>query len=106
LHIVQNDTRSPWTECKLEEYDPLVARILPRFDAELERIEDERRLGRLLLETGEAAPPKTTAGASNGGDWERLRGLPAIGRGVSGAVRGSDPLGEVLRREHRLRRRR
>ena len=79
---------------------------LPRFHAQHQRIDDERKLGRILLETGEAAPPKVTAGSTAGGDSERLRGLPAIGRGVSGAIRGSDPLGEVIRREHRLRRRR
>jgi hypothetical protein len=25
------------------------------------------------------------------GDWRRLRGLPAIGRGVTGAIRGTVP---------------
>ncbi len=28
---------------------------------------------------------------SNGGDEERLRGIPAIGRGVSGEIRGTRP---------------
>jgi hypothetical protein len=81
-----------------------VTQHLPRFARKLQQIEDDRKLAKILLETGEAAPPPTK-GASNGGDWERLRGLPAIGLGVSGAIRGSDPLGEVLRREHRLGRR-
>jgi hypothetical protein len=31
------------------------------------------------------------AGATAGGDELRLRGLPAIGRGVQGAIRGSRP---------------
>lgn len=76
---------------------------LPRFFAELQRIDDERKLARILLETGETAPPKQAAGATSGGDWQRLRGLPAIGRGCAGAIRGTDPLGEVLRRERRRR---
>jgi len=83
-----------------------MAKQLPRFEALLQKHEDARKLAKILLETGDEEPPPTTKGSSNGGDWERLRGLPAIGRGCSGAIRGSDPLGEVLRREHRLRRRR
>ena len=37
--------------------------------------------------------------ASNGGDYKKLRGLPAIGRGVSGAVAGSDPVRALLAKE-------
>ena len=79
---------------------------LPRFHAHHQRIEDERKLAKILLETGEMAPPAQTAGVTSGGDPERLRGLPAIGRGVSGAMRGSDPLRSLIAKEHRLRRRR
>ena len=32
-----------------------------------------------------------------GADHERLRGIPAIGRGVSGAIRGTDPEREATR---------
>ncbi len=32
-----------------------------------------------------------------GADHERLRGIPAIGRGVSGAIMGTDPEREALR---------
>ncbi len=75
-----------------------MAQPLPRLMAELERREDERKLANILLETGEPLPT-STAGATGPGDWERLRGLPAIGRGVSGAVRGSDPMRALLSKE-------
>ena len=39
--------------------------------------------------------------ASNGGDSQKLRGLPAIGRGVSGAVAGSNPVSALLPKERR-----
>lgn len=63
---------------------------LPRFlDT---RAEDERKLARILLETGASVPePARTAGATAGGDERRLRGIPAIGRGVSGAISGTQP---------------
>jgi hypothetical protein len=77
---------------------------LPRFHAYQERIEDERRLAAILLETGEAAPPKTAAGATAGGDASRLRGIPALGRGVQGALAGSSPVGALLAKESRRRR--
>jgi hypothetical protein len=37
------------------------------------------------------------------GDFRGLRGIPAIGRGVGGAIAGSDPLREVIRRDERRR---
>lgn len=76
---------------------------LPRFLRHMQQAEDARKLAEILLETGEALPVKT-ASATSGGDWQRLRGLPAIGRGCAGAIRGTDPLGEVIRREGRRRR--
>ena len=36
-----------------------------------------------------------------GGDLERLRGLPAIGRNVRGSIRGTDPVAETIRRAER-----
>jgi hypothetical protein len=38
-------------------------------------------------------------------DWQRLRGLPAIGRGVSGAVPGTNMVGALLAKEARAERR-
>lgn len=46
----------------------------------------------------EHEPPPTIATATLPADYRRLRGLPAIGRGVSGAVSGSQPEAEALRR--------
>lgn len=70
---------------------------LPRFDAVRERVEDEQKLAAILLETGEEAPPKRVAGARSGGDERALRGLPAIGRGVGGAIPGTDPVQALLK---------
>jgi hypothetical protein len=64
---------------------------LPRFHAAQQRAEAARKLATILLETGEAATPKRTAGATSGGDERALRGLPAIGRGVFGAMSGTSP---------------
>jgi hypothetical protein len=68
------------------------------------RAEQAGILARILLETGEALPPREFRG-SNGGDHGSLRGLPAIGRGVSGAIRGTDPLYALLHKEQGQRRR-
>ena len=65
-------------------------------DGPYERIEDAEKLAAILLETGEPAPPKRTAGATSGGDERALRGLPAVGRGVSGAIQGTDPVKAVV----------
>ncbi len=35
---------------------------------------------------------------TNGGDSEKLRGIPAIGRGVAGAIPKTNPLQETIRR--------
>lgn len=84
-------------------YDRPVPQHLPRFLAEVERYEDQCKLARILVEAGPA--PKAAAGVTSGGDERRLRGLPAIGRGVSGALEGSDPLKALLAKESRRRRR-
>lgn len=39
--------------------------------------------------------------AGTGADHARLRGIPAIGRGVSGAIRGTDPERHVLESDRR-----
>src|SRR3954452_10637507 len=76
---------------------PSMSRKLPRFDAHYEKVEDQRKLAKILLETGGPAPPPTrVAGARSGGDERALRGLPAIGRGVSGTMPGTDPVQAVL----------
>lgn len=47
-----------------------------------------RQRVRLALEAG---PPEPAKGATSGGDERKLRGVPAIGRGVRGAVEGTVP---------------
>jgi hypothetical protein len=39
-----------------------------------------------------------------GGDHQKLRGLPAIGRGVSGAIHGTSPEQALMAKERRRRR--
>lgn len=46
---------------------------------------------------GEGAGDERVHVAGTGADHARLRGIPAIGRGVSGAIRGTDPEGHVMR---------
>ena len=57
------------------------------------KVEQEKQVARIRRDT-DANPVYRAAGATGAtaaGDWERLRGLPAIGRGVRGAIRGSSP---------------
>lgn len=50
-----------------------------------------RMLARIALEVGENVPQRPIAGATAGGDERKLRGIPAVGRGVAGAIRGTRP---------------
>ena len=43
--------------------------------------------------------PESTAGSTAGGDGRRLRGIPSVGRGVSGAIGGTDPLRALMAKE-------
>ncbi len=80
-----------------------VSRSLPRFNTYHEKAADQRKLTKILAEaTDEAAPPKRVAGARSGGDEKALRGLPAIGRGVSGVIPGTSPLHAVIHNEMRV----
>lgn len=72
-----------------------MTRILPRYLDTTH--EDERKLARILLETGEEAPPATVTKATLSGDTRRLRGIPAIGYGVGGATPGTNPEQAALR---------
>jgi hypothetical protein len=82
-----------------------VPQRLPRFYSRtLQRLEDERRLARILLEVGalEAADAKSTPAtrSASGHDRQRMRGLPLIARGApSGASPGTDPMAALLRKE-------
>lgn len=68
-----------------------MSHVLPRFSASMQRIEDERKLARILLEADIAEVPKTVARATLPGDNRRLRGIPCVARGVSGVSPGTHP---------------
>jgi hypothetical protein len=52
--------------------------------------ENARTLARIALEVA-AERPEAVAGATAAGDERKLRGIPALGRGVQGAIPGSEP---------------
>ena len=87
---------------------------LPRYlDEQQERIAWEQKLAFILDATGEPMPEefKGRRGQMIGSrsaedDLARLRALPAIAPGVSGAIPHTDPLRELLRKERNGRRRR
>jgi hypothetical protein len=72
-----------------------------------ERARDIEKLAAILLETGtsvdELQPTAKTVTRAQHHDKARLRGVPFVGRGISGAIRGSDPLRAVLAKESRRR---
>jgi hypothetical protein len=65
-----------------------MSRPLPRY---LEPDDFQHKLARILIETGEQAPPATVVRATLAGDERRLRGIPCIARGVPGASPGTNP---------------
>ena len=71
-----------------------MSRPLPRY---LEPEDFQRKLARILIETGDAAPTTTVVKATLAGDNRRLRGIPAIGYSVAGVSPGTDPVAELLR---------
>ena len=84
-----------------------VPQQLPRFVAHQQKADDLDKLARILLETGAELPAEVKRGAlPTGGDRDRMRGFPIVGKGISGTAPGTDPLGALLAKEHRLRRRR
>ena len=77
---------------------------MPRFDAELERIADARKLATILLETAEVPPDsngKVYRRSADGHNRDRRRGLPLITRGIGGASPGTDPVAALLAKEAR-----
>lgn len=68
-----------------------MSHLLPRLHAVSEQIEDQRKIGRILLESSTAETPKTVARATLPGDTRRLRGIPVVARGVSGVSPGTHP---------------
>ncbi len=74
-----------------------------RTDAEREQLrQDQARLVREALDDvaiDPATPMHRDGPATAGGDERRLRGIPAIGRGVTGAIPGTDPERAAMRRD-------
>lgn len=65
-------------------------------------MEDQRKLARILLETGVAVEEvtATTVTRADHGDPARQRGIPIVGRsGYGGAIPGSDPVRALLAKE-------
>ncbi len=67
-----------------------MSRHLPRYHAHQQHIEDERKLARILLETGDPAPTITARNTHPLDESRLLRGIPVVG-GVSGTSPGTDP---------------
>lgn len=67
-----------------------MSQTLGRFHRRQLATQDALKLTRILLETGEPAPITIGHGTA-GGDERKLRGIPAIGRGVTGAIPGTSP---------------
>lgn len=61
---------------------------LPRYTTEPDF---HAKLARILIDVGEPAPPTTAYRATAAGDEAKLRGIPAIGRNVAGAIPGTSP---------------
>lgn len=67
-----------------------MASILLVVKGELERQQFAKQQLRIALETS-TTPEVGVKGATAGGDERKLRGIPAIGRGVTGAISGTVP---------------
>lgn len=70
------------------DHDPFSRQDRLRFRFTDAAVEDERRLGQILLETGAESRPRQSAAQAEPGD---LRGIPVIAMGVGGTSPGSDP---------------
>ena len=90
-----------WTKCGFAVMLATVPLPLPRaFRRQLQAL-DSAKVARIVAEAGEPEEPASAAGATAAGDERRLRGVPAVGRGVAGAIPGTNPLGALLARERR-----
>ncbi len=83
-----------------------MAELLPRFLQAAQAIEDERKLAKIILETGsspdevdDSKPSSRLTRGADGHEWRRRRGLPMVGKGISGAMPGTNPLGALIAKE-------
>lgn len=67
-----------------------MSRILPRY-LDNDKAAWDQKLARILIEVGEPAPASKTFRSAPAGDERTLRGIPAIGRNVAGAIPGTSP---------------
>ena len=79
---------------------------LPRFYLRQQELEDARKLARIILESDglpdevdDSKPSSRLTRGADGHDWRRRRGLPMVGRGISGAMPGTNPLGALIAKE-------
>ncbi len=84
--------------------------LLPRFLQATQAIEDERKLAKIILETGglpdevdDSKPSSRLTRGADGHEWRRRRGLPMVGKGISGAMPGTNPLGALIAKERQQR---
>ena len=76
--------------------------LLPRFEAAMQKLEDEQKIAKLVQESGD--PVRVRAGSTSGGEPRRLRGIPAVSKvGVGGAIFGTSPVAALLAKEGRRR---
>jgi hypothetical protein len=75
-----------------------MSHLLPRFHATTERMEDERKIGRVLLDGGEIPEPEKNPRRQlvKPGDPRVLRAIPVIARGVAGCIPGTEPYGAFV----------
>ena len=81
----------------------LVPQPLPRAHRRQLQAEDAAKLELILREVTDE-PASSAAGATAAGDERRLRGIPAVSKGTSGAMFGSDPVRALLAKERHRRR--
>lgn len=74
-----------------------MSRLLPRFHAAADAIEDERKVSRIVSESESLDAPRISNRVTLPGDMRRLRGIPMSARGVSGTSPGTSPLAALLR---------
>ena len=77
--------------------------LLPRYRASIERIEDDRRIAKILLEGDEVEPVlgMPLRRSADGHNRDRRRGLPVVSKGIGGTSPGTDPVSALLAKEAR-----
>jgi hypothetical protein len=72
----------------------------PRYLRRQLEAEDKLKVDQLVRDAEELPEQgSVAAGATAAGDARRLRGIPDVSRGTSGAIDGTDPLKALLARE-------